>query len=580
MQARLNLKTAVAAVVGLFALPVCAQTLTPRPVEQSALARDVFSTGTLSRSEGGLPGDLWRGADAATLSRLLDSLPALPATPSLGEAIRRTLLSNGDGPDDASGNLGGKKLLALVRAGYADEARTIASLSNAARNNPSVSQALAVADLLDAKVNDACLRNAALASGRDSNFWVTLRVLCYAAKGERDAAELSLGLLREQGALSDSDEALLSALVTGAPPKAMPALENAFHLAALRQLKLPLTPGDLRRADGGVLKAVMSDAAVDPATRAAAGVLGVMRGAVRGAELAALYAALPASAAEIANAEARAAQRPNDPYSDVLLYRKIAGMAAPELARDKAGKVAEAIGAANSFARLRAAALIYGPDVKSFEGLILAPRDYARFALARLAAGDGAGAGVWLDAMEPQPGAAPLDESDAMERIDLVSTLNILDPVSARRVAARANLAISDPMERAPVGLGPIAPSMPAYLEAAFDAALGGSKGQAALAALAASADAPLSDAIARVVVAQSLRAAGLDDLRRGVDLDQTLAMRFESRTPLSPSLSSAPAANLQKASASAAPKVATPAASKPAAAAKPAPRVKPKPSR
>lgn len=597
MRARLNPSAAGAVALSFaFASAAFGQTLTPRPVEQSALARDAFSTGILSRSEGGLPSDLWRGADAGALDRLMDALPARPASPSLGEALRRTLLSNGDGPQNAGPALGAKKLKALIDAGYLEEARTIASLSSAPRGDAATNQALAAADLLDGKVNDACLRNASLATGRDSKASIMLRVLCYAAKGERDAAELTLGLLREQDALSATDDALMTALVTGVAPKSMPSPENAFHLAALRQLKLPLAPGNLKLANGGVLRAVMNDPAIDASTRAAAGVLAAKLGAVRGQDLAALYAALPASAADIAAAESRAAARPNDPYSDVLVYRKIAGMTAPELLRDKAGKIAAVIGSMDTFARLRAAALVYAADIKSFEGAILAPREYGRLALARLAIGDAAGAAQWLDAMQPQPGAAPLDERDAMEFIDLVSLLNILDPAAAKRVAARANVAISDPLERAPVGLGPIAPSLPETLDAAFDAALGGSKGQAALAALAASADSPVTDAIARVVIAQSMRAAGLDDLRRGLDLDQAIALRFESKTPLSPSLAAAPGAVLQRASAqqpqtSPSPVVSKPAAkptatapAKPApsngAPSKPAPRVKPKPAR
>lgn len=610
MRARLNLSAAAAAGISLFfADVVSAQSLTPRPVEQSALARDAFSTGVLSRSNGALPNDLWRGADPAAVDRLLDAAPARPAAPSLGEALRRTLLSNGDGPGGASASLGAKKLGVLIGAGYVDEARTIASLSNAPRDDVATNQALAVADLLDGKLNDACLRNASLATGRDSTPSVMLRVLCYAAKGERDAAELTLGLLREQGALSDTDDALMTAVVSGVAPKSMPAPENAFHLAALRQLKLPLSPGNLKRANGGVLKAVMYDATVDVSTRAAAGVLAAKIGAVQGPELAALYAALPATTAEIADADKRAASRPNDPYSDVLVYKKIAGMTAPEMLRDKAGAVAAAIGAADTFARLRGAALVYSADIKTFEGTILSPQEYGRFALARLVAGDAASAARWLDVMQPETGATPLDETDAGEFIDLVSLLNILDPAAAKRISTSANVAIDDPLERAPVGLGPIAPSMPATLEAAFDAALGGSKGQAALAALAASADSPATDAIARVVIAQSMRAAGLDDLRRGFDLEQAIGMRFESKTPLSPSLAAAPGAVLQRASAPAvnrnaqgpaaspvhaagkAPPMAKPAstqaakapsqAAKTAPAAKqPAPRVKPSPAR
>ncbi|MBY0422524.1 MAG: hypothetical protein K2Q06_09480, partial [Parvularculaceae bacterium] len=361
--------------------------LTPRPVEATSLARDVFATGTLTRDQGALPGDLWKGAGAATIERLLDASPARPSGAALGDALRRTLLSAGDAPAGATAALGGKKLIALVRAGYVDSARTVASLSNAGANDPSIAEALALADLLDGKVDDACKRNAALASGRDAPFWVRLRVVCYAQRGEREAAELTLSLLREQGALSDTDETLLSALVAGASPKTPPLINDAFHLAAWRMLKLPLAPSLLREADGGVLKAVAADASFDPSVRAAAAVLAADMGAASRSELVDLYRTLPSPSGALG-----AKKSGDDPYADVLAWRETQAMTDPGRLRDRATRVAAEIGKAKSRRALRAAALVYANDLQSFEGVLLAPADYGRFALARLALGDAAGA--------------------------------------------------------------------------------------------------------------------------------------------------------------------------------------------
>lgn len=525
--------------LGLIAVnaPAIAQGgLVPRPVESTALARDVFATGTLSRDQGALPGDLWKGAGAATLEKLLDAAPTRPSGAALGDALRRTLLSSGEAPAGAGASLGGKKLVALVRAGYADSARTIASLSNAGSNDASLAEALALADLLDGDFDKACQRNAALPTGRDAPFWVRLRVVCYAQRGEREAAELTLSLLREQGALGDVDEILFSALTTGAAPKAPPPIRDAFHLTAWRMLKLPLAPALLRDADGGVLKAVAADTAYDPSTRAAAGVLAADMGVASRAELLELYKSLPSPVAP------SGAKKPvDDPFADVLAWRALQAMTDPAQLRDRATLTAEAIGAAKSRRALRAAALAYAGDIENFEGVLLTPSDYAHFALARLAIGDSPGAAKWLAAMRPDSNAAPLSEPDMMEFIEIVSLLSILDPARGKAVADKAGVETRDVLEDAPAGLGPVAPALPGLVEAAFDAAVKGSKGQAALAALATAATVGPEDAVGRVVVAQSLRAAGLETIRNRMLLDQALALRYAGARIISPRPQDAP---------------------------------------
>jgi hypothetical protein len=113
-----------AALCAVFAAaPAFAQTAPLAPVEQSSIAQDAFSIGVLDRESGALGDDLWRGADGASLAALLDLAPTRPASPSLGAALRRVLLSPGDPPQGATPALGGAKLKALVRSGFYEEAR-------------------------------------------------------------------------------------------------------------------------------------------------------------------------------------------------------------------------------------------------------------------------------------------------------------------------------------------------------------------------------------------------------------------------------------------------------------------------
>jgi len=506
-----------------------AQVALPQAVEQSALARDAFATGTLERSGGALSPDLWRGADPRTLMFLLDAAPRRPAAPSLGAVLKRTLLTSGAAPDGAGPSLGGKKLLALARAGFIDEVRTVASISNAPRNDPWVGQALAVADLLEGKRGDACKRNASLAAGRDDIFWVKLRVLCAAAAGELDAADLTLGLLREQGALNDIDEALLTPLAAGVAPKEPVAPQSALHLAAIRQAELPLAPGLLSKADAGVVKAVAFDAnakadlRIDAAQRAAA------MGVISATELAGLFQSLELDVAAIGGAAQAALTRPNDPLTDAIVYQSIQQMAAPEFLRDKAARIALALSIADSFERANGAALLYARDLASLEGALVSAAQSRQFALARMAIGDSDGAANWLSGMLDTGGVSAMEETDAMAFIELVSLFNILDPAAAASIARTANIAIEPPRaavlattDNAAMGGSE---NMARIVDAAFDAALEKIPGQAGLTALAASGAG--DDRLARIVVSQSLRAAGLADLRRRLEFETAWAAQF-----------------------------------------------------
>ncbi|MHA7873002.1 MAG: hypothetical protein ACX939_11685, partial [Hyphococcus sp.] len=404
---------ASSAVFGAALTAAVAQVALPESVETAPLATDAFSTGTLDISEGALPSTLWRGSDGQTLEYLLTRLPSRPAAPSLGAALKVILLSSGPGPQGAAPSLGGKKLLALARAGYIDEARTVSSLSTAGRGDPWTGQAEAVADLLDEDIAGACRRSANLSSGRDELFWVRLRVLCYIEAGETDAADLTFGILRDQGALNEADTAFLTAAMTGASPKSPPAPQNALHYAIARKLDLPLSPGLLAGADGGVLVAAAANASLDAATRIDAAERAIAMGVLDTAVLSALFQSATFDVSEISNVSVRIAERGDDPLTDALLYQSIAGMSAPEFIRDKAQRIAQALSIADSFYRAYALSLLYADEIAALEGTIIAPDEALRFASASMAAGDSVGAGQWLAAMVGG-GVAGLPEPQAM----------------------------------------------------------------------------------------------------------------------------------------------------------------------
>ena len=532
---RINLlrhPAALAAVAATFVSAGFTQVAPPEVVESAPLARDAFSTGTLTQAGGALPSTLWLNAKPSTLEFLLDNLPARPATPALGEAMRRTLLSPGSAPDGAGEALGGKKLLALAQAGFVDEAAEIASLSTIGRGDPLTGRAEAVRDLLAGDIQSACRRGERLTSGRDNPFWIKLRVVCYAAAGEPDAADLSLGVLRDQFGLTPDEDVFLTAAATGVAPSAPPAASSPLNYAVARSLELPISPDLLSQAGGGVLIAVARDAALDAATRIDAGARAVAMGVMRPAQFSALVESFEFDVAALGGAANTAREQSDDPLTDAILYHSVKAMSAPEFLRDKAQRIALALSLGDTFYRSYTLSILYADEIAALEGSIVAPQEAAQFAEARMAVGDSVGAGSWLAAMiGPGGSIGALPEEQAIVFVESVNLLSLLDPQTAAQIARAGGISLlsgvdasltATPQQQDPAVAAHI-------LEAAFDAALEEKIGQAGLAALAAS-SAGYGPGEA-VIVGQSLKAAGMADLERRYSFERAWAARFIADT-------------------------------------------------
>ncbi len=493
----------------------------PVAVEETDIRRDAFSTGVLSETEGGFSRDLWAGASGTDLERLLALAPPRPSSPAMGRLLRRLLLTRAAAPDGAPSSLGGRKLLALARAGFVDEARTIASFSSAPPSDPWVNRALAVADLLEDDVAGACRREDRVTSDRGALFWVKLRVLCYSETDRFDSADLTLGVLREQGALSAADDALLTAASIPAPLKKPVAPRDAIQLAALRKLNGAAAPGFETTADVGVLSAVATSDEADPRLRLRSASAAAALGAMSVEALAALYASLSV------NSDLTLAD--DDVLVDASRYQRIAEMAAPEFRRDKAAAIAEAVTAPQSFERAYVAAMLYADDVEDLEGVIVTPDQAGAFALVAMADGRANAAGRWLLAMMAGDFAS-LNEVQALRFLERVNLLGVLDPREAEIVAAAANVRIDPPRG---LELDPASDRdrqrLAAIVSSAFNAATAGAEGQLALAAIALSNEAFTGDPVADGVAAASMKAAGLEDVHRRHAFETAWAASFPS---------------------------------------------------
>lgn len=492
----------VLAAAALASAPAFAQTAPLAPVEQTSIARDAFAMGLLDRESGALGDDLWRGADGSTLEGLLARAPARPASPSLGAAMRRILLSPGDLPQGATATLGGAKLKALVRAGYFEEAREINSLAIGARNDVETLEAMATADLLTGASDAACEKSRRIAGARGALSLVRLRVFCYALAGELDAAELALSALRESAPLTAADEAILVPLAAGGRAAPGAAASEASHYAALKLMGLAvaLAPD----ADAGLAVALARDATAPSPARLAAARRAAAMGVLSGKDLKAIYAA-PLDLSTVSGAGAALVDRPGDPLTDAAVYQSVRSMAAPEFLRDRARRIGEAILAAKSFDQLFALSVLYADDIRALDGAVIGAPDAEAFALARLAVGDIKGAEAWLGAAH----AAGLQLSPTGERVSRLLTGAVATPgAGVQRLSPEA---------------------MAAIVSAALEAAAEGVKGQSGLAALAASDAAAAGDPVAEAVVVRGLEGAGLGDLARRRAIERALASNFAS---------------------------------------------------
>ncbi len=491
--------------LSLSANAVCAQVSLPPEIETQSLKADVFATGTLTPLDGALPAVLWQGSDPETLAFLLDHAPTRAGLPSIGHALRRILMSPAITDTDRSGlagstpqntqrtSLGGKKLLALANAGFIDEARTLASLSDAAQNDPFSGQALAIVDLLEKQNISACGRSAGLASERADHFWVKLRAFCYVISDERDAADLTLSLLRDRGALSVRDDEFLTALVTGVTPNKPLFAKTPLELAIIRRLKMPILPATIDNADGAVVVALVKDETLETTLRLKAARRAVVLGTMSPKQHGDFLSSIPFEPGSLATPIESLLNAPAEPFTDAIIWQSVQLLSAPEFLGQKADLIAKALTATSPISdtesgRIQASVRpdfdqhyamnrLFAAEIDKLEGALIPPEHAARFALSQMSVGDGDGAARWLLAMRGEGALASLGDQLTREFIQLTNFLALLDPVSGQAVADSAGISISDPRYEYTLETGKpvdIDPDLPAaFTRAVFDAAMG-----------------------------------------------------------------------------------------------------------
>ncbi len=238
----------------------------PSGIEVDRLEQlDPDTIGTLDPGKGGLGADLWEGSERRVIEALLPRLPAGLASPTLRHLAHRLLLSSAAPPARRSVESNGERgnLLAL-RVDRLRALGDIQGLNDLLRVVPqryddgTMAQARVEGLMLAHRLEAACRRvRNAIAEQHGAAFWQMALAVCQLRAGEPEAAALTAGLLREQGA---GDHPAFFALIEsrGAEDAALPRLDRVspLHLALLWSMGRSVPAAVVERAGPAVLASV------------------------------------------------------------------------------------------------------------------------------------------------------------------------------------------------------------------------------------------------------------------------------------------------------------------------------------
>jgi len=223
----------------LGALLLTASAAVAQPVEVTPLdAPDAFST---PGRDTGLPADLWRGASAETLDKVLPLLATRPLSPAAAQLGRRVLATGAPGPSGIGDSpaLIGARANALIALGDPQAAAAILSRAPGLERSSVLSQAAAESALLAGDDARACAIAERLGEGRGQIYWLRLRAYCQVLADETAQAQLTFDLAQSQ-ARDAVYGRLMGARLSGTAPGAA-SLRNGLDYALSRSLGLDLS---------------------------------------------------------------------------------------------------------------------------------------------------------------------------------------------------------------------------------------------------------------------------------------------------------------------------------------------------
>ncbi len=354
------------------------------------------NVGLLTEGSGGFARDMWSGSERAVLEALLPKLPIATPSHAVNDLSRRLILTTAVIP---SGTTSGASLLEmrlqrLLDGGRYDDVIGLAGQIPAVNDSPRIAAIKAQAHLLIGQVTEACSLAQSVKDATENTIWLKIRTFCFAAAGENAAADLTAGLLRDQGLQDDAFNALVARITTGAEIDLLTDYQvQPIHV--VMHGHLGLSPGDkaLETMPPGLFAAIAADERFDGTLRLNSALKAERIGVLSVETLATLFDAVAFSEDVLAKPLSNADNQ-DDARAQALLYRALKVSTVPSASAElmrKAFTLAQAQGTYESIARL------YWPVVRG----LAASSAYASVSLdmARVAVinGDQTSAFSWFD---------------------------------------------------------------------------------------------------------------------------------------------------------------------------------------
>ena len=212
-------------------------------VESNAL-QEVGPWGAAALPEGLVPlsSDLWRGADAGTLSLLFPKISPDQGFPSLQTLVRQAIFSGGSAPTTDT-DITRSRFEAANRFGPAEAAARLVFGVPRLASDVGLASIAIDAGLRVGRTEEACSLIEAVAAPPAGTAWLEARATCYALNDEPAAANLSVDLAKSRG-LTDTWMGRAIAVVAGpvtAPPPFRVDSGRAIALSLRGKLKPPVT---------------------------------------------------------------------------------------------------------------------------------------------------------------------------------------------------------------------------------------------------------------------------------------------------------------------------------------------------
>lgn len=317
----------------LFIIPGFDQESTGQGVSEDMVAPEVEvetltapsggGAGLLDAATGGLPSDMWRGADPAIAQALLPNIPTSTDSAAMNRLAGRLLLSAAEPPRavDPAAFLG-YRIDRLVALGRGEDAEVLLRGAGSLAQAPAVMGPRINQMLLEGDVTNACPLVREIVRADDGVYWQEAMIFCQRIEGQDAQADLGLSLLRDQGAEISPLFLRLDRAVRGEPGATLDSLADIdpLLLAMALQADVAILPGAVNDGEPAVLAALAQDQDLTLETRLPAGEIAVAQAVLDPADLGAIYDAVVFTDVERANALSTA-QQIGGPKGRALLYQ-------------------------------------------------------------------------------------------------------------------------------------------------------------------------------------------------------------------------------------------------------------------